>query len=141
MVDTANADVSKRVNELTNGGADFAFEAVGNATVLATAYNCVRRGGTAVSVGLPHPNQQVSIQAVLLAGAGEERVRGSYMDRPCRRDVPRYMELYRKGLLPVDALVSPSIGLKEINVGFDRLSDGDGDFRQLIRFDGWRRWV
>jgi len=132
-IDAGNTDVVARVMELTGGGADYAFEAVGNANVLATAYNSVRRGGTCVSVGLPHPNQQVSIQAVSLA-AQEKTLRGSYMGSAVpARDVPRYMGLYQKGLLPVDELVSPSIALEEINMGFDRLADGAA-IRQLIRF-------
>jgi alcohol dehydrogenase len=132
-IDPASGDVVARVSELTAGGADHAFEAVGNANVLASAYNCVRRGGTCVSVGLPHPNQQLSIQAVSLA-AQEKTLRGSYMGSAVPgRDVPRYIGLYLSGQLPVDQLLSPSIALEEINLGFDRLGDGAA-IRQLVRF-------
>jgi alcohol dehydrogenase len=40
------------------------------------------------------------------------------------RDIPRYIELYRQGRLPVDKLINRSIGFKDINDGFDRLADG-----------------
>ena len=126
-------DVVARIAELTDGGVEFAFEAVGSAAVLATGYAAVRRGGTAVSVGLPHPEQQVSIPAVTLA-AQEKTLRGSYMGSAVpSRDIPRFIDLYRRGLLPVDALLSPSITLEDVNVGFDRLSDGTA-IRQLIHF-------
>ncbi|MEO6808710.1 MAG: zinc-binding dehydrogenase, partial [Isosphaeraceae bacterium] len=131
----ANADdVVSTIADLTGGGVDFAFEAVGSAAVLAVAYNSVRRGGTAVSVGLPHPDQQLSIQAVSLAGQ-EKCIRGSYMGSAVpRRDVPRLIGLSQSGALPVDALVSPSISLEDINIGFDRLADGSA-IRQLVQFD------
>jgi alcohol dehydrogenase len=133
-IDPNAADVVSTIAELTGGGVEFAFEAVGSAAVLATAYASVRRGGTAVSVGLPHPNQQLSIQAVSLAGQ-EKGIRGSYMGSAVpRRDVPRLIGLYRSGALPVDALLSPAIRLDDINLGFDRLADGSA-IRQLIEFN------
>lgn len=133
-IDPTVDDVVSRVADLTGGGVDFAFEAVGSAAVLATAYDCVRRGGTAVSVGLPHPDQRLSIQAVSLA-AQEKGLRGSYMGSAVpRRDIPRLIGLAQSGALPVNELLSPSISLEEINVGFDRLAEGLA-IRQLIQFD------
>jgi alcohol dehydrogenase len=128
-----DGDVVTKIAELTRGGVEYAFEAVGSAAVLAAAYAAVRRGGTAISVGLPHPNQQLSIQAVSLAGQ-EKGIRGSYMGSAVpRRDVPRMIGLYQSGALPVDALLSPSIALEDINTGFDRLADGSA-IRQLVTF-------
>jgi len=126
-------DVLAMIRDLTGGGVEYAFEAVGSAAVLALAYECVRRGGTAVSVGLPHPDQKLAIQAVSLAGQ-EKGIRGSYMGSAVpRRDVPRLIDLARAGVLPIETLISPSIPLEEINVGFDRLADGSA-IRQLIEF-------
>jgi alcohol dehydrogenase len=133
-INPADTDVVKAIADLTNGGVEFAFEAVGSANVLATAYAATRRGGTAVSVGLPHPSQQLSIQAVSLVGQ-EKSIRGSYMGSAVpRRDIPRLIALYQSGALPVDELLSPTITLDEINVGFDRLDDGSA-IRQLVRFN------
>ena len=133
-IDPADGDVVATIADLTDGGVEFAFEAVGSAAVLATAYASVRRGGTAVSVGLPHPDEQLSIQAVSLAGQ-EKGIRGSYMGSAVpRRDVPRLIGLYQSGALPVDALLSPSIPLEQINTGFDRLADGSA-IRQLVQFN------
>jgi alcohol dehydrogenase len=126
-------DVAAAIRDLTGGGVEFAFEAVGSAAVLATAYAAVRRGGTAVSVGLPHPNQQLSIPAVSLV-AQEKSIRGSYMGSAVpRRDIPRFIDLYLSGALPVDELLSPAIALEDVNVGFDRLADGTA-IRQLVQF-------
>lgn len=131
VINARDQDVVAMIRDLTGGGVEYAFEVVGSAAVLATAYDAVRRGGMAISVGLPDPAERLSIQAVSLA-AQEKGVRGSYMGSAVpRRDVPRLLELYRSGALPIDRLISPSIRLDEINAGFDGLADGSA-IRQLV---------
>jgi alcohol dehydrogenase len=128
---TAGDDVAAEIRDLTGGGVDWAVECVGSAAVLAQAYATARRGGAAVSVGLPHPSQQLQVPAVTLV-ADEKRILGSYMGSSVpRRDVPRMIGLYRAGRLPVDLLVSGSIGLDDINTGMDRLASGDA-VRQVV---------
>jgi alcohol dehydrogenase len=132
-VNIDDGDVVARVKELTGGGADYAFEAVGHAGVLTQAYAATRRGGTTVSVGLPHPEQQLQIQAVSLVG-GERTLKGSYMGSSVpRRDVPRFLALYQAGRLLVDALVSGWLELSDINTGFEALASGTA-VRQVVEF-------
>jgi alcohol dehydrogenase len=47
------------------------------------------------------------------------------------RDIPRFIDLYKRGKLPVDALISDTIALDQINAGFDRLADGT-TIRQIM---------
>lgn len=129
----AGDGVIEQIRDLTQGGVQYTFEAVGNAAVLATAYAATCRGGTTVSVGLPHPSQTLQIPAVSIV-AEERRIVGSYMGSAVpRRDVPRLMALYEAGRLPVDELFSRTIGLEEINAGFDALADGQV-VRQIVVF-------
>ncbi len=101
--------------------------------MLAQAYKATRRGGKTIAIGLAHPREQLSIQAVSLV-ALEKTVQGSFMGSAVpRRDIPRLMHLYQAGKLPVDELLSPSITLAEINEGFDRLAQGSA-IRQLVHF-------
>jgi alcohol dehydrogenase len=133
LVPAAEEDAVTVIKELTDGGVEYAFEAVGSAAVLAHAYESTRRGGTTISIGLPHPDQQLSIQAVSLT-AQEKRLLGCYMGSSIpRRDIPRWMELYRAGKLPVEALLSRTITLEQINAGFDQLAQGVA-IRQIIDF-------
>ena len=133
MVNARHADAVEAVRELTSGGAHYAFESVGNERVLAQAYTATRRGGTTVSIGLPHPSRQFVVPAVSLV-AEERTVKGSYMGSAVpRRDLPRFIALYRAGRLPVDRLLSGTLGLDEINQGFDALAQGQA-VRQLLRF-------
>jgi Zn-dependent alcohol dehydrogenase len=118
----AGDDVVATIRDLTSGGVDYAFEAVGNADVLAQAYAATRRGGKTVTIGLPHPSQILQIQAVSLV-AEERTIMGSYMGSAVPiRDVPRLIALYRAGKLPVDALFSGSIAFDGLNAAFDALA-------------------
>jgi hypothetical protein len=78
-----------------------------------------------VSAGLPHPQQQVSFSHVSLV-AEERTLKGSYLGSCVpARDVPRYIEWYRAGRLPVDRLLSERLRLDDIHAAFDRLAAGD----------------
>lgn len=132
-VNALETDPVKAVRQLSGGGTDYAFEAVGNAKVMAQAYDSTQRGGTTVCIGLAHPGQQLSIQASSLPYM-EKTLMGSFMGSAVpRRDIPRLINLYMHGKLPVDELVSQHLALEEINAGFDRLAEG-ATVRQIITF-------
>jgi alcohol dehydrogenase len=129
----AGEDAVEAVRELTGGGVDAAIETVGSERVLAQAYGATRRGGTTVTVGLPHPSRMLSIPAVSLV-AEERTLRGSYLGSCVpSRDLPRFIELYREGRLPVDRLLTHRLALDEVNEGFDRLARGEA-VRQAVMF-------
>jgi alcohol dehydrogenase len=133
VVYARSADPVSAVREITGGGAETAFDATGLEKVIEQAFAATRRGGRTVSIGLPHPDRQLTLPA--LAFAAEERVlMGSYMGSCVpSRDIPRFIAMYRAGLLPVDLLRSRIIPFEEINVGFDALHAGEVA-RQVIRF-------
>lgn len=134
-VNASETDPVVAVRELTGGGAQYAFEVVGSEQVLMQAYAATRRGGTTITVGLPGPQKQFSAAAMHIT-LEERTLRGSFMGSAVpRRDIPRFIELYRVGLLPVDALLSRTIRLEEINAGFDALAAGEA-VRQIITFRG-----
>lgn len=132
-VDARHSDPVAAVRDLTHGGAETAFEAVGDEGVIAQAFAATRRGGRTVAIGLPHPDRVLTIPALTVTA--EERVlMGSYMGSCVpQRDIPRFIAMYRAGLLPVDLLRSSIIALDDVNAGFDRLDGGDVA-RQVIRF-------
>lgn len=115
-------------------GVDYTFESVGNERVLQQAYAATKRGGTTITIGLPHPNKMFSVPAVSLV-AEERTIKGSYMGSAVpRRDLPRFIAMYQAGLLPVDKLRSSTIQLDEINEAFDALATGTA-VRQVITFE------
>ncbi len=130
--DAREERVAEAIREATRGGVDFAFELAGSAKALELAWAITRRGGTTVTAGLPHPSARLPVPIVQLV-AEERALKGSYIGTAVpARDVPRLIELYRRGRLPVDRLVSGTLPLDAINAGFDRLADGSG-VRQIVR--------
>ncbi len=133
FVNASECDAVAAIRDLTHGGAETAFEAVGDESVIAQAFGATRRGGRTVCIGLPHPDKMLTVPA--LAFAAEERVlMGSYMGSCVpQRDIPRFIAMYRAGLLPVDLLRTRELRLDEVNEAFDRLDRGEVA-RQVIRF-------
>ena len=124
VFNAGDPDCIAKVREATSGGVDYALELAGSVKALRLAYDITRRGGTTATAGLANLNDELSIPAVGLVGE-ERTIKGSYLGSCVPlRDVPRYIELYRKGKLPVDRLMSQTIGFDEINLAFDRLADG-----------------
>ena len=133
-VDARDPDAVAIIRGISGGGAHHAIESVGSEQVLAQAYAATRRGGTTVTVGLPAPGRMFSIPAVSLV-AEERTIKGSYMGSAVPgRDIPRYVALYRAGLLPVGQLLTHRLRLHEINEGFDRLARGEA-IRQVVMFE------
>ncbi len=123
--DASAPDVVAKLKEATGGGVDFAFETAGVTPALALAYQITRRGGTTVTAGLPNPAHQFSIPQISLT-AEERTLKGSFMGSCVpQRDIPNYIEMFRRGRLPVERLVTHRIKLDEINEGFDLLASGD----------------
>ncbi len=123
-VNAADPDAVQQIADLTGGGVEFAFELAGSIPALQTAVDITRRGGTTVTAGLPHPDARLPLSPVRLVGE-ERTLKGSYIGTAVPlRDVPRYIELYRRGRLPVDRLLSGVLPLDRINEGFDDLGAG-----------------
>jgi alcohol dehydrogenase len=130
-VNAADPQAAEQVRDLTGGGVAFAFEMAGAARALELAYRITRRGGTTVSAGLSHPDQRFSLPHLGLV-AEERTLKGSYLGSCVpSRDIPRYIEWYRAGKLPVNRLLSERIRLEEINGAFDRLAAG-ASIRQVV---------
>lgn len=114
----------EQIKELTNGGVDYAFEFSGSVAATETCYKSIRIGGEVIVVGLAPSNSLFSFNPSDIVNS-EKAIRGSYMGSCVPvRDIPRYIELYRQGKLPVDKLINKSIGFDKINDGFDQLTDG-----------------
>ena len=120
----SDPDVAAEIRATTGGGVNHAIEMAGSAKAFDLAFNITRRGGTTASAGLANFKAQFSISPVALV-AEERLVRGSYMGSCVpSRDIPRFIDLFLTGKLPVDRLLSSIGPLSEINEAFDRLDRG-----------------
>ncbi len=126
-------DAVKNVQDLTHGGVDCALEAAGVVSVFEAAYEATTSGGRTVTVGLPDPKDTMPLAPVGLVGQ-ERTLKGSYMGSVWpRRDIPRFIEMYQAGLLPIKELISAECALEDVNTGFDNLS-AEKVLRQILTF-------
>jgi Zn-dependent alcohol dehydrogenase len=127
----APEEAERGVKDLTGGGVEVAFEAAGVPAVLEAAFRSLRRGGTAVAMGLPHPSRTLTLPALAFAGEGKALV-GSYMGSAApQRDIPRYMALWKAGRMPVERLLTAEMPLARINEAFEALATGEA-IRQVL---------
>jgi S-(hydroxymethyl)glutathione dehydrogenase / alcohol dehydrogenase len=125
-VDPSSEDVTALARDLTDGrGADYAFDTAGAPGVIAQAYDAVRRGGMVVSVGIPAVGVTADLPGPSLPRE-EKVVTGSFYGS-CRPhvDMPLVIDLYLEGRLDLDALVSRTYGLDEINEAFAAMNAGE----------------
>ncbi len=112
------------IRQATRGGVDHGLEMAGSVKALDLAYQITRRGGTTTTAGLANPAHTLALSPVRLV-AEERTLKGSYVGSCVpSRDIPRFIELYQRGKLPVDRLWTSSGTLDEINEGFDALNEG-----------------
>ncbi|MDT5151266.1 MAG: hypothetical protein QOI01_2999 [Mycobacterium sp.] len=110
------------------------IEAAGHPAALETAIALTGPGGRTVTVGLPRPDARISLSPLGFVAEGRSLI-GSYLGSAVpARDIPRFVSLWRAGRLPIEKLVSSTIGLDQINDGMDELADGNA-VRQIIEFD------
>ena len=122
-INAADCDCVSQVREATLGGSHVAVETAGSAKALETAYQITRRGGTTVTAGMPGPEAKITLSHLSLS-AEERCLKGSYMGSCVpKRDIPRYLSMFQDGKLPVDKLLSRTIGFNDLNAAMDRLDD------------------
>ena len=122
-LNAGDADVQAQIAALTGGGVHIAIETAGSNRALQMAYDITRRGGTTVTAGMPGPEAEITLSHLKIA-AEERCIKGSYMGScVAKRDIPRYLNMFQNGSLPVDKLMSRLIGFDDLNAAMDRLAD------------------
>lgn len=113
--------------------AEVVIEAAGHPAALETAIGLTGPGGRTITVGLPRPDARITVSPLGFVAEGRSLI-GSYLGSAVpSRDIPRFVELWRAGRLPVESLVSSTIALDDINAGMDELAEGRA-VRQVIDF-------
>jgi S-(hydroxymethyl)glutathione dehydrogenase/alcohol dehydrogenase len=123
-VDASAGDAVAAVKELTDGGVDHAFEAVGLKQTTEQCFSMLGTGGTATVIGMIPIGTTVEIQGVELLS--ERKLQGSAMGSTrFRLDMPTYVNLYLQGRLNLDDLISRELAIEQINEGFAALRTGE----------------
>jgi len=135
--DTVNAsevdDVVAAVKEMTAGGVEYSFEAIGLKQTAEQAFEMLDMGGTATVIGMVPSNSKLEIRGIELLS--EKKLQGSMMgSNQFRTDIPQMIDLYLNGNLLLDEMVSATISLDQINEGYEWMKAGTVA-RTVISFD------
>lgn len=126
-IDPTAGDLAAQVMELTGVGVDYAFEAAGKGPLVAACVNSTRPGGTTVVVGAPAIDENIELGPAVLFGATEKKLLGCLLGSShAPRDIPRYLDLWQAGRLDLEALITSTRPLDEINEAFADLNAGVG---------------
>jgi len=115
VVDAGAGNPVPPVVEMTGGGVDYAFEAIGTPATVRQAVRMARKGGTVVMIGVVPAGVNVELPGADIV-LREKRILGCMMgSNRFRTDMPRYVELYRRGLLRLDEMISARLPLERVN--------------------------
>lgn len=126
-----DAETLAALRDLTDGGPEFVFDAIGRIPTIELAIGALPLGGTAVLVGMTPLGARAAFDVYPFVD-GSRRILGSnYGFADPAVDFPRYAQWHLDGRLPIDRLIDRRIGLDDLEGAFDRLRAGDG-LRQVI---------
>jgi S-(hydroxymethyl)glutathione dehydrogenase / alcohol dehydrogenase len=133
FVDGGGGDAVARIQELTGGGVDFAFECVGNTRLMAQAFDCTRIGwGCTVVLGVPPDGETLNLVPFALQLG--RTVKGSFMGNiKGRSQLPGLLDHYVAGRLNLDDLVTHRLPMAEVNRGFALMKSGEA-LRSVVSF-------
>jgi Zn-dependent alcohol dehydrogenase len=124
VIDASGADPVVAIRDLTHGGADHAFEAVGNVAVIRQALEALGPGGTLTIVGVPKLGTKLDF-AVHALYQNKAILGCRYGAARPRRDFPLLADLYLRGQLRIDELITRRYALDAFATALDDLVRGD----------------
>ena len=128
-------DAEQARKELTGGkGFDYAFEVVGRSATIRAAWRLARRGGDVIVVGAGARDDTVPFTAWELLFDGKNLLSSLYGGCDLRRDIPRFVGLWRAGRLDIAGLITRQIRFGELNDAVRALRGGEV-IRQVVAFD------
>lgn len=123
VINGSDGDSVEQVRELTGGGVQYSFEAIGLKQTAEDSFSMIRPGGTATIIGMIPVG--VKIELMGSAFLQEKKIQGSMMgSNRFRVDMPRFIDFYLAGKLHLDEMVSKRIGLSDINEAFVDMKAG-----------------
>ncbi|MCH5675230.1 S-(hydroxymethyl)mycothiol dehydrogenase [Streptomyces gilvus] len=125
-VNSREGDPVEAIRELTGGfGADVVIEAVGRPETYQQAFYARDLAGTVVLVGVPTPEMKLELPLLDVFGRGGSLKSSWYGDCLPSRDFPMLIDLHLQGRLDLDAFVTETIALDEVEKAFERMHGGD----------------
>jgi len=118
-------DIVPFLVDLTDGGADYSFECIGNVKTMRQALECAHRGwGESIIIGVAGAGQEISTRPFQLV-TGRVWKGTAFGGAKGRRDVPQIVDWYMEGKINIDDLITHTMPLEDINKGFDLMHAGE----------------
>ncbi|TXR47952.1 S-(hydroxymethyl)glutathione dehydrogenase/class III alcohol dehydrogenase [Phyllobacterium endophyticum] len=131
--EVGNDKVVSAIQDLTDGGADFSFDATGNTNVMRQALECCHRGwGTSIVIGVAEAGKEISTRPFQLV-TGRNWRGTAFGGARGRTDVPKIVDWYMEGKIDIDSLITHTMPLDEINTAFDLMHEGKS-IRSVVTF-------
>ena len=128
-----DAPIQDVIVDLTDGGVDYSFEAVGNVNLMRAALECCHKGwGESTVIGVAGAGQEIATRPFQLVtgrvwrGSAFGGVKG-------RSQLPEMVAQYMSGEIKVDEMITHTMGLEDINRAFDLMHEGKS-IRSVIHF-------
>ena len=119
------ANVVEAIVDLTDGGVDYSFECIGNTDVMRQALECCHKGwGESIIIGVAGVGQEIATRPFQLV-TGRVWRGTAFGGAKGRTDVPQIVDWYMDGKINIDDLITHTLGLDEINAGFDVMHAGE----------------
>ena len=126
-------DLVAHLVELTDGGADYSFECIGNVTLMRQALECCHKGwGVSVIVGVAAAGAEISTRPLQLV-TGRVWKGTAFGGARGRTDVPKIVDWYMDGKINIDDLITHVMPIEQINQAFDQMHKGEG-IRTVLTF-------
>jgi len=133
VVNAAEVDPVEAVREMTGGGVEYSFEALGLKKTSEQAFQMLRASGMATIIGMVPEGEMIEVHGADLLS--DKVLRGSNMgSNHFRVDMPRYVDFYLNGKLKLDDMISRRIPIEQINEAFAEMKTGEVA-RSVIVFD------
>jgi S-(hydroxymethyl)glutathione dehydrogenase/alcohol dehydrogenase len=121
----ATPNVVDAIVQLTDGGADYSFECIGNTTTMRQALECCHKGwGQSIIIGVAEAGAEISTRPFQLV-TGRQWKGSAFGGARGRTDVPKIVDWYMDGKIAIDPLITHKLKLAEINDGFDLMKRGE----------------
>ena len=118
---------------LTDGGADYSFECIGNVEVMRQALECCHKGwGTSIIIGVAPAGAEISTRPFQLV-TGRNWRGTAFGGAKGRTDVPKIVDWYMDGKIDIDSLITHKMPLEDINKGFELMHAGES-IRSVVEF-------
>ncbi|MGE3595637.1 MAG: Zn-dependent alcohol dehydrogenase [Dehalococcoidia bacterium] len=123
-VDASSRDPVEAIRDMTGGGVDYSFEAIGLKKAAEQCFDCIRPGGTATIIGMIPVGQKIELDGSVFLR--EKKIQGSSMgSNRFRVDMPRYIDFYRQGRLNLDGMITRRGRLEDVNEAFRAMKAGE----------------